>query len=138
MIYVDTSVLLPAYVPEPRSEDADRILKRTAGVVISDLCVAEFGVALARKQRAGELSREQAAAARDAFARHIASGLIRRIHLNGNHFDRTGELSERSSVTVRTLDAVHLVVAGDAGLGIATFDDRMAQAAKALGIRVLS
>jgi hypothetical protein len=41
LIYADTSLLLPIYVPEPRSGEADEILEAADSVVISDLTVAQ-------------------------------------------------------------------------------------------------
>ena len=56
MIYVDTSLLLPVYVLEAGSEQANRILEAASPILISDLTVAELHVGLARKVRLGELS----------------------------------------------------------------------------------
>ena len=49
MIYADTSLLLPVYVPESNSELANRVVQGSEELLISDLTVAEFLVGLARK-----------------------------------------------------------------------------------------
>jgi predicted nucleic acid-binding protein len=43
----------------------------------------------------------------------------------------------KASVMLRTLDAIHLAVAAGLGAPVATFDDRLADAARDLGIEVL-
>ena len=55
MIYADTSLLLPIYVPEERSEEANGLVKGETALWISDLTVAEFLVGLARKVKLGSL-----------------------------------------------------------------------------------
>jgi predicted nucleic acid-binding protein len=47
LIYADTSLLLPVYVPEVNSETAGNVIKGAQEVLISDLTVAEFLVGLA-------------------------------------------------------------------------------------------
>ncbi len=137
MIYVDTSLLLPIYVLEAGSEQANRILESAPPIFISDLTVAEFHVGLARKVKLGELSVSQSDAARASFESHLEEGLMQRVALLSSHSEAAGRLASRSTVILRTLDALHLAVA--VGLGassLATFDGRLAEAARGLGFEV--
>ena len=138
MIYVDTSVLLPVYVPEAKSEQANRILESASAVLISDLTVAEFHVGLARKTKLGELSPQQAEAAGASFEAHLAEGLLDRATLHPGYSEAAGRLAMKSALMLRTLDALHLAVAVEFGLPVATFDTRLADAARSLEIEVLS
>ena len=52
MIYLDTSVLVAYYCPEPLSRAAERAARAEVAPSISDLCEVEFASALARKVRA--------------------------------------------------------------------------------------
>ena len=137
MIYVDTSLLLPVYVPEAQSEEANRILESTFPIVISDLTVAEFHVGLARKVKLGELSVAQLDETRSLFESHMQEGLLRRIALRSSHSEVAGRLASTSSIMLRTLDALHLAVAAEVGSPIATFDTRLGDAARDLGFEVL-
>lgn len=137
MIYVDTSLLLPVYVPEARSEEANRILAAASSLLVSDLTVAEFHVGLARKVKLKELSPGQAEAAGASFEGHLAERLIHRAPVQASHNDAAGQLAMRSSVILRTLDALHLAVMAGTGARLATFDTRLAEAARGFGIEVL-
>lgn len=141
MIYVDTSLLLPVYVPEERSEEANRVLESVSPIVISDLTVAEFHVGLARKVKLGAISAPQSEAAQAAFESHLRKGLLQRVTLRSSHHDAAGRLaaksSMKSSIMLRTLDALHIAVAAGLGSPVATFDGRLADAARDLGVEVL-
>lgn len=137
MIYVDTSLLLPVYVPEAQSDEANRVLASAATVIISDLTVAEFYVGLARKVKLGTLSTPQLETTRAFFESHLKAGLLRRVALHSSHSEAAGRLASRSAVMLRTLDALHLAVAVGLGSPVATFDPRLAEAARSLGFEVL-
>lgn len=138
MIYVDTSLLIPIYVPEPRSKEADEVLGSASSIVVSDLTVAEFYVGLARKVKLKTITVSQAEAARTAFESHLEEGLLRRLPIRPAHSEVAGDLARKSTVMLRTLDAIHLAVAAGVGAPpVATFDDRLADAARDLGFEVL-
>lgn len=137
MIYADTSLLLPIYVPEAQSELADQILQSASSIVVSDLGVAELYVGLARKVKLGELTLEQAKAARAAFESHLNEGLLERVALRPAHSDAAGDLASKSPAMLRTLDALHLAVAAELDASLATFDRRLAEAGRALNFEVL-
>jgi uncharacterized protein len=120
MIYTDTSLLLPVYVPEVNSEKANRVVEGAKELLISDLTVAEFLVGLARKVKLGTLSQEKAAQVRIAFEQHMADGFLQRVALVSTHSEAAGELARRSPVMLRTLDAIHLAVAVEHEAMIAT------------------
>lgn len=139
MIYVDTSLLLAVYTPEARSEQANRILESASFILISDLTVAEFYVGLARKVKLKLLSPRQAEAAGASFETHLAEGLLHRTALHSAHSEAAGQLAIRSPIMLRSLDALHLAVAMGIGLDrLATFDNRLADAARELGFEVLA
>ncbi len=137
MIYVDTSLLLPVYVPEERSEEANRILETVSPIIISDLTVAEFHVSLARKVKLGTLSTPQSEAARAAFESHLRDGLLQRVALRSTHYDAAGRMASQSSLVLRTLDALHIAVTASLGSPVATFDGRLADAARDLGFEAV-
>jgi predicted nucleic acid-binding protein len=137
LIYVDTSLLLPIYVPEVNSEKANRAIEGAEELLVSDLTVAEFLVGLARKMKLAELPPERAAQIREAFEKHIAEGHLQRVEVVGAHSEAAGQLALRSPVILRTLDAIHLAVAVEHGATMATLDGRLSEAARAFGVEVL-
>jgi predicted nucleic acid-binding protein len=138
LIYVDTSLLLPVYVPEPQSGEANRVLASASSLVISDLTVAEFHVGLARKVKLGTLTMSQLETTHALFESHLQEGLLRRVALQSSHSEAAGRLASGSAVMLRTLDALHLAVAVSLGSPpVATFDSRLAEGARSLGFEIL-
>lgn len=137
MIYVDTSLLLAVYTLEERSEEANSVLESAKSILVSDLTVAEFYVGLARKVKLESLTLVQADSARSAFEAHLDEGFLRRLALHASYSEAAGDLAWKSTVMLRTLDAIHLAVAVGAAASLATFDGRLADAARELGLEVL-
>jgi predicted nucleic acid-binding protein len=137
LIYADTSLLLPLYVPEVNSDKASSAVRGAEELLISDLTVAEFLVGLARKVKLGTLSQPSATQVREAFEQHMAEGYLRRVAWASRHSEAAGQLAAQSPVTLRSLDAIHLAVAVEHEATIATLDGRLSDAARAAGIKVL-
>jgi uncharacterized protein len=137
LIYVDTSLLLAAYTPESDSALANQILMASSVRFLSDLVVAEFLVGLARKVRNAELSSTQYDLIRTTFEEHLRQTQLLRLSLHPTFSEEAGRIAFRSAVPLRTLDALHLAVAADLGVVLATLDRRLADAARSLGVPVL-
>ncbi|MFH1044269.1 MAG: type II toxin-antitoxin system VapC family toxin [Pseudomonadota bacterium] len=130
--YIDTSVLVAYYLPEPLSERAERGLRRGGTPCISPLVELEFASVLARKVRARELAPAAARAALEQFRAHQEEGLYRRLEIGAAHYDQARRWVEAFSPPLRTLDALHLSVAAGAGAALLTADVQLARAARAL------
>lgn len=122
--YLDSSAFVKLVVRETETAALRRFLKRWPRRASSALVRAE---AVRAVRRAGA----------EAVARTLT--LLRRMHLvalDDEMLERAGLLDP---VTLRTLDAIHLATAlslqGDLGVVI-TYDERMAEGARALGLRV--
>lgn len=137
IIYFDSSVLVAYYTVEERTDDAKSIVEKAELPVISDLCVAELNVVIRRKQRQGFMSEEAASAVFELFDQHVEDIYVR-VGLDDGHLEATRQLSLQTETPLRTLDALHLAVATDVGGAIATFDDRLAQASRSVGVEVLA
>lgn len=123
-VYLDSSAIVKLAVLEPESEALRRHLRRRRPLVSSALARTEVLRALLP---AGD---EAVAAGR----RVLASLDI--VRLNDRVLDRAATLLP---TTLRSLDAIHLATAARLGSDlseIVTYDDRMAEAARALGHRV--
>ena len=72
------------------------------------------------------------------FDAHRADGYFGQISMGRSHATAVRLLATRSPTLIRTLDALHLAMASDAGADLATFDHRLAEAARAHGMTVVS
>ncbi|MEM7584348.1 MAG: type II toxin-antitoxin system VapC family toxin [Acidobacteriota bacterium] len=137
IIYFDSSVLVAYYTSEERSGDAKSIIDRASQAAISDICIAELSVVILRKQRDQFLSEAAATAVLELFDRHVRDIFVR-TRLDEALLGATRSIAKNAAVPVRTLDALHLASAIHAGGAIATFDERLAIAARSMDVKVLS
>ena len=125
-VYLDSSAIVKLAVHEPETEALRRHLRRRRPWVSSALARTEV---LRAVWPAGE---DALAAGRRVLAR---CDLVR---LNDRVLDRAGAMEPE---TLRSLDAIHLATAERLGAdlgGLITYDDRLAHAARRLGLRVSS
>lgn len=135
MIYIDTSVLVAYYCPEPLSPQAERLLRSAVRPSISDLTEVEFASAVRRKVLGGKLNNRQAAKILAQFAAHAAADLYTRLPLERHHFRLAGDLISRLSLPLRALDALHLSVASAGALELVTADKPLSESAARAGVR---
>ncbi len=130
--YVDSSALLKRYVEEVNSGAADALLRADLGLLTARHTVVEV-----RRNLARLLSGRDLAAARSAFTGDLRSFSI--IELDDATCESAAMIAETTGV--RTLDALHLAAAqrvSAPGVSFLTFDLRQAQAARALGLTVVT
>jgi uncharacterized protein len=130
-IYADSSALLKLYVDEADSETAETILRGDPDWITGWHTRVEVRRNLARVLSGDEHRRARA----DFFADWDALEAVRLT-------ERTCELAAEyaEQMGVRALDALHLGAAAtitDRGFPFATFDHRLAAAARSLGWEVL-
>lgn len=143
VLYVDTSALVRAYLPDEPEHDALRetILEANEPVTTSDLSRVELARALKAAERAGRL--EDADPALERIDADLSGKPILTIRLDPvTLVPRSRELV--LAHRLRTLDAVHLAVAlglgafvEEAEIVFVTRDVDQASAARALGLAVL-
>jgi predicted nucleic acid-binding protein len=137
-LYVDASALAKLYLPEPQSERLNRALQGRTDLLVSDLALTEIVSALARRRRAGEITLTAVNRIYRAVLGDIEDGTLRRMDLLAeSHRDAERLLLTLDETPLRAADALHLALAleGDAGT-LATFDLRLAAAARAVGLPV--
>ena len=130
--YVDSSALLKRYVEEPDSAEADTLLRADPALLTARHTIVEV-----RRNLARLLSGRDLVAARLAFANDLRSFSI--VELDEATCESAAMIAETTGV--RTLDALHLAAAqrvSAPGVGFLTFDLRQAQAARSLGLMVLT
>ncbi len=119
---------------EPDSAAADALLLQAEGALLT----GRHTIIEVRRNLARLLSGRDLAAARAAFADDLRS--ISVIELDEATCESAASIAETTGVE-RTLDALHLAAAqrvSEPGVGFLTFDLRQAQAARALGLTVVT
>lgn len=134
MIYVDTSVLAAYYCPEPLSDRAQQALREGGEPAISWLVEVELVSALARKVRVREMRAADSRRIQGLFQSHLEQGIYTRLALDGAHFAKARELLATFTVTLQTLDALHVAVAAIQDCPFLTADARLAKACEKAGV----
>jgi predicted nucleic acid-binding protein len=138
LIYLDTSAIVPYYVPENLSDIVEKLLQQQEEQpVISQLVEVELFSAVSRRVRMGELSRDDARRITELFENHVNESLYRFVLLENQHYRLARDWIARFDLPLRTLDALHLAVSSINNLFLVTADERLAQSATVLGIDVL-
>ncbi|MFD0936319.1 type II toxin-antitoxin system VapC family toxin [Methylobacterium trifolii] len=136
--YLDTSVLVALLTDDPSTLRADSFFRTHAPIpVVSDFAAAEFASALGRRVRMGEIDAGQA---RTAFS-HLDQWIVRvaqRIEIGARDVAEAERFLRRLDLTLRTPDALNIALCFRASAVLATFDDKMAAAARALGLDVVT
>jgi predicted nucleic acid-binding protein len=86
MVYIDTSVLVAYYSPEPLSEKAEAFLTGHERVAISNLTELELFSALSRKVREDGLDKSDAGKVAARFLSHVDGGFFEYLTVEPQHF----------------------------------------------------
>ncbi len=135
--YIDTSVIVSYYSPEPLSDKVEAFLRTCFQPSVSRLTEVEYYSALAKKVRLQELSNDDAERLASMFLSHIRGGFYIPVTLADEHYRLACEWICLWNTTLRTLDALHLSLAASHEMTIVTADRQMAGAAKTLSVNVL-
>ncbi len=134
MTYIDTSVLVAYYCPEPLSDIAQRRLAAEKERAISSLGELEFVSALARKVRNRQMRRAHAHKVLAVFQSHLEQGVYIRLGMDAVHYAKAREWLATFAVPLRTLDALHAAVAAIEGCSLVTADSALARACAMVGV----
>jgi predicted nucleic acid-binding protein len=105
-------------------------------LLISDFAIAEFSSGVARRARAGDIDKSDAAAVFAALDAWIGNAARREAVTAGDVASAIG-LVRRLDLGLRTPDALNIAITQRCGARLLTFDDKMAQSARALGVTVI-
>jgi predicted nucleic acid-binding protein len=136
MVYLDTSVLVAYYYPEPISPLVEKFVRTLSRPSICVLTEVEFASALSRKVRENTLTPEDANRIEKLFQSHVEEGLYRRLMIDADHYQRAKSWILQFVVPLRSLDAIHLAVAAGNRLKLASSDQGLCHAARHYGIEV--
>lgn len=128
--YLDASALVKLAVREPETDALEAEIVTREGLVSSRLSITEARRAVRRVRSPHGADRTEAAVAEAIDALYL-------VDVTADICDRAASLQP---MELRSGDAIHLATAlavGDPELEFITYDDRLARAAEASGIRVV-
>jgi predicted nucleic acid-binding protein len=135
-VYFDASVLVSLFINDDLNERAEEFVRANSPTIcLSDFAAAEFSSALSRRVRMKTLSRPQARLAFREFDVWRTKGIVVLETTTADVATADGYL-RRLDLSLRTPDALNIALADRADAALATFDERMAHCAKALGVRL--
>lgn len=135
MEYVDTSILVSAFMQEKRSRDMRRWLSEhdVGALVVSDWVITEFSAALSMKLRLRVIDNAQRTHALASFST-FRSKTLRIVSVSGRHFQIATQFADVHDSGIRAADALHLAIASDANSTLCTIDRGLADAGSVLGV----
>lgn len=128
MLYLDTSALVKLVVEEPESADLARWLDERPDEILCTSVIGRVELLRAARRRGPETT-------------PAASQLLAELALVPNDHLVMDIAATLETVTLRTLDALHLASAsslGDAVKAVVAYDERLLNAAEVLGISTAS
>lgn len=134
MLYIDTSVLVAYYCPEPISTKAEKMIIQADTPAISPLTEVEFASALARKVREGHLSVESSNKILNEYKFHLRQSLYKKVIIDTDCYSLAFSWLSGNDVPLSTLDSLHLAAASLNNLEIITADKQLSRAARKLGL----
>jgi uncharacterized protein len=137
-VYLDASILIALFIDsDPFTERAKAYLASIVdSLIISDFAAAEFASGVARLTRMRRLAADDANAIFATFdAWKVRTSEI--AHASTLDIAAAAAAVRRLDLNLRTPDAINIAVADRLGATLATFDERMATAARALGVTVV-
>ena len=135
-VYLDASVLAALFTVDPFSERTDRFFRGLGAVaVVSDFGAVELASAISRHVRMRELTKDEAQQALSAFDLWAAR-MTSRVETLSLDVRAAEAYLRRLDLTLRTADALNIAIAQRLGAELATFDVRMADSARAIGLSV--
>jgi uncharacterized protein len=116
MLYLDTCVLVPLFLPEPESDRMQRWIERQGAesIFISEWTLTEFASALGLKVRMKHLQADQARNAQKLMERLAAQSFHVHVPTHADYVRAAAFLGEHA-LGLRAGDALHLAIAYNEG-----------------------
>jgi hypothetical protein len=137
VLYLDTSFLVPLFLPEPTSDKIERFLgrKHGAALAISRWTCVEFSSALAREVRMGTIGRKFAIEADARFTEITAESFIVLLP-TADDFDLATQFLRRYKSGLRAGDALHLAIAyNNRATAVYSLDKTFLAAGRSVGVK---
>ena len=128
--YLDTSVVVALLLQDAHSSKADAWLIRARPILlVSDFCTIEFAAVVSRRVRMNQLTAETANLALRKFDDWLSrAGQI--VRCAPEQMALARQIVRDFASKLSAPDAIHLAITRHSGATLATFDDRLAEAAR--------
>jgi uncharacterized protein len=133
--YLDASVIVPLFIADAFSQQADALIAQESVITIADWAVVEVSSVIARQKRIGAIDTQTAQWVLSQFDSWRTRAVSRAETLSTDMALAT-EFVRKFDLGLRGPDALHLAIANRLGMKLLTFDTRMKSAAIALGLDV--
>jgi predicted nucleic acid-binding protein len=133
-LYLDTSVLVAYYCPEPLSRRVQELLVESVKPAMSCLTEVELYSAVARKVRWEEISGVDGNRILAKFSSHMDMNLFTILPIDDHHWRLARSWIGLFSTPLRTLDALHLAVASAGEFVLITANKSLRRSADILGV----
>jgi uncharacterized protein len=137
MYYIDTSVLVAYYCPEPFADKAENFLAKIDRPNISALTEVELFSALSRKLRNKEIEPKTARQIAAKFLSHLEGKYFNCLPVTANHYSLADNWISQFTLPLKSLDALHLAIASCEELNIVTLDHQLYQNARKLDVEAI-
>jgi predicted nucleic acid-binding protein len=135
--YLDTSVVVALVLRDSHTTKAEAWLEHAApACVVSDFCAIEFASVVSRQVRMSHLSTADGSAVLDVFDEWIAK-TAQIVTSSGEHMEAASRMVRNFDTKLSAPDAIHLAVAKHHGLVLATFDERLGDAARRENVKIV-
>jgi uncharacterized protein len=136
--YLDTSVMVALLLKDAHSIRADTWLTREKPTFLaSDFCAVEFAAVVSRRVRMNRLTTETANLALRRFDEWL-SRTVQIVRCTPEQMAAAGQIVRDFTLKLSAPDAIHLAIARHSGATLATFDDRLAEAARQHAVPVMT
>jgi predicted nucleic acid-binding protein len=133
-MYLDASILVALLREEADSERALNLIKQAeTPLAVSDLAAGEVASAFSRLVRTSEIEKRVAVERLEAFDDWRAAA-TEPVEIRAQDVRLAARLVRRFELGLRMPDAIHIALCQSLDLPLATFDERLAWTAEALGI----
>lgn len=136
MVYLDTSVVVAYYVPEPLSGLAQQMYETEAVLALSKLVELEVFAALSLRLRIGDLELEDVERVANLFVSHLEGDYYNQLELQPEHYRLARSYIARFDLPLKAPDALHLAVCAAEGFKLVTADRQLSHNARALDVDV--
>jgi len=130
---VDASIAVKWLIPEPGSEEAQRLLDSGENLAAPGLIAVEVAAALARKARTNEIPAQSAESALEIWLQSLADGLVN-LMSDDNDLRRAFKLA--AAIGHPLQDCLYLALSERLGARLATADARFALKARGVSAGV--
>jgi predicted nucleic acid-binding protein len=135
--YLDTSVMVALLLPDAHSSRADAWLVRERPTFLaSDFCAVEFAAVVSRRVRMNQLTAETANLVLRGFDDWM-SRTVQVVRCAPEQMALAGQIVRDFTAKLTAPDALHLAITRYSGATLATFDDRLAEAARRQAVPVM-